>query len=163
MAEVYGASDALIGYATLAMGLAMVIGSFLVGPATRLARSVRWLALIVNGGAVLVMAGAVARARCRHYPLDRDAGADRVGRRIIHRGSGPWPRLLPPHLVGRGVTFLNMFSIGGAAVLQFASRPIYRAASAGGTPPEAYSTLFLFFPDSAYGGVSAVFPDARDT
>ena len=52
---------------------------------------------------------------------------------------------LPPHLVGRGVTFLNMFSIGGAAVLQFASRPIYRAASAGGTPPEAYSSLFLFF------------------
>ena len=52
---------------------------------------------------------------------------------------------LPPHLVGRGVTFLNMFSIGGAAVLQFASRPVYRAASAGGPPPEAYSTLFLFF------------------
>ena len=35
--------------------------------------------------------------------------------------------------------------IGRAAVLQFASRPIYRAASAGGPPPEAYSTLFLFF------------------
>ena len=57
MAEVYGASETLIGYATLAMGLAMVMGSFLVGPATRLAGSVRRLALIVNGMAVLVMAG----------------------------------------------------------------------------------------------------------
>lgn len=44
MAEVYGASETLIGYATLAMGLAMVMGSFLVGPATRLAGSVRRLA-----------------------------------------------------------------------------------------------------------------------
>ena len=145
MAEVYGASETLIGYATLAMGLAMVMGSFLVGPATRLAGSVRRLALIVNGMAVLVMAGLWLAPDAGVIPaitmlaLIGLAGASFTV--VLAHGRA----FLPPHLVGRGVTFLNMFSIGGAAVLQFASRPIYRAASAGGPPPEAYSTLFLFF------------------
>ncbi|WP_374633616.1 MFS transporter [Paracoccus sp. (in: a-proteobacteria)] len=145
MAEVYGASEDLIGYATLAMSVAMVIGSFLVGPATRLTGSVRRLALIVNGMAVLVMAGLWLAPAAGVIPsiamlaLIGLAGASFTV--ILAHGRA----FLPPHLVGRGVTFLNMFSIGGAAVLQFASRPIYRAASAGGTPPEAYSSLFLFF------------------
>jgi predicted MFS family arabinose efflux permease len=145
MAEVYGASEDLIGYATLAMSVAMVVGSFLVGPATRLAGSVRRLALIVNGMAVLVMAGLWLAPAAGVVPsiamlaLIGLAGASFTV--ILAHGRA----FLPPHLVGRGVTFLNMFSIGGAAVLQFASRPIYRAASAGGTAPEAYSSLFLFF------------------
>lgn len=145
MAEVYGASEALIGYATLGMGLAMVIGSFLVGPATRLAGSSRRLALIVNGMAVLVMAGlwlapdAGVLQSIAMLALIGLAGASFTV--VLAHGRA----FIPPHLVGRGVTFLNMFSIGGAAALQFASRPIYRAASAGGSPPEAYSTLFLFF------------------
>ena len=145
MAEVYGASETLIGYATLAMGLAMVMGSFLVGPATRLAGSVRRLALIVNGMAVLVMAGLWLAPDAGVIPaitmlaLIGLAGASFTV--VLAHGRA----FLPPHLVGRGVTFLNMFSIGGAAVLQFASRPIYRAASTGGSPPEAYSSLFLFF------------------
>ena len=145
MAEVYGASELLIGRATLAMGAAMVIGSFLVGPATRLAGSVRRLALIVNGMAVLVMAGLWLAPDAGVVPaiamlaMIGLAGASFTV--ILAHGRA----FLPPHLVGRGVTFLNMFSIGGAAVLQFASRPIYRAASATGTPTEAYSSLFLFF------------------
>lgn len=145
MAEVYDAPDVLIGHATLAMGLAMVIGSFLVGPATRLAGSARRLALIVNGMAVLVMAGLWLAPDAGILPsvamlaLIGLAGASFTV--VLAHGRA----FLPPHLVGRGVTFLNMFSIGGAAALQFASRPIYRAASTGGSPPEAYSTLFLFF------------------
>ena len=145
MAEVYGASDVLIGRATLAMSVAMVIGSFLVGPATRAAGSVRRLALMVNGMGVLVMAGlwlapdaGVVPAIAMLAMIGLTGASFTV---ILAHGRA----FLPPHLVGRGVTFLNMFSIGGAAVLQFASRPIYRAASAGGPPPDAYSTLFLFF------------------
>jgi hypothetical protein len=49
--------------------------------------------------------------------------------------------LFPPHLTGRGVTLVNMFGIGGAGLLQFASRPIH----GGGTDPDSYRALFLFF------------------
>ena len=145
MAEVYGASEALIGYATLAMGLAMVIGSFLVGPATRLAGSVRRLALIVNGMAVLVMAGLWLAPDAGVIPaitmlaLIGLAGASFTV--VLAHGRA----FLPPHLVGRGVTFLNMFSIGGVGLLQFTSRPVYLSAMNGQPPAEAYSDLFLFF------------------
>ena len=52
---------------------------------------------------------------------------------------------LPPHLVGRGITFLNMVSIGGVGIMQFASRPVYRAAEAAYPPAQAFAMLWLFF------------------
>ena len=54
-------------------------------------------------------------------------------------------RFLSPALVGRGMTLLNMASIGGVGMMQFASRPLSAAAEARYAPPEAYAMLFLFF------------------
>ena len=51
----------------------------------------------------------------------------------------------PPHLTGRGVSVHNMFSILGVAIMQFASRPVFEAASAGHSPQTAYGLLFAFF------------------
>lgn len=51
----------------------------------------------------------------------------------------------PAHLVGRGMTVLNLLSIGGIAVAQFGTAPLFRAASAGGDVTFAYGMLFLFF------------------
>ncbi len=145
LAEVYDASDQMIGQATLAMGIAMVLGSFLVGPLAGWVGSLRRTVLVFNGGAVLVMAalwlwpdlgigGSVAL-----LTLVGLSGASFT--LIMAHGRS----FLPNHLVGRGVTFLNMFSIGGAAALQFGSRPVYRAATQGQGFAEAYSDLFLFF------------------
>ena len=44
---------------------------------------------------------------------------------------------LPPHLVGRGVTLMNLFSIGGAGLAQVITGPIY---AGGGFVP-----VFLFY------------------
>ena len=52
---------------------------------------------------------------------------------------------LPPHLVGRGITLLNMTSIAGVGVMQFISRPVYQMASARHAPAGAYSYIFLLF------------------
>ncbi|WP_347267072.1 MFS transporter [Paracoccus sp. (in: a-proteobacteria)] len=145
MAEVHDASERLIGHATLAMGLAMVVASFLIGPAVRLAGSVRRLALWVNGGGVLVLAGLwLAPDASAGLSIALLAALGVVGASytlLMAHGRA----FLPPHLVGRGVTFLNLFSIGGAGIMQFGSRPVYRWAHAAGTPAEAYGTLFLFF------------------
>lgn len=145
LAEVYGASEVLIGRATLAMGIAMVLGSFLVGPLSIALRSVRRTALIFNGGAVLVMAGLwlmPAGSIGLSVILLAFVGLSGASYTLLMAHGRAF---LPPHLVGKGVTFLNMFSIGGVGVLQFTSRPVYRAAVQGQSPAHAYSDLFLFF------------------
>ncbi len=50
----------------------------------------------------------------------------------------------PAHLTGRGVTLMNLFGIGGAGIMQFASGPIY-AVSQTDTATDAYVVLFGVF------------------
>lgn len=145
LSQVFGASDQTIGHATLIMGLAMVVSNFAVGWFARLAGSPRRAALILNAGAVAILMllwglpafsltlsiallGLIAIAGAA-YPL------------LMSHGRA----FLPQHLVGQGVTFLNMFSIGGVGALQFASGPYFAQAAAAGDPAHAYSRLFLFF------------------
>ncbi len=52
-------------------------------------------------------------------------------------------RFLPPHLVGRGITLLNTFSIAGVGILQFASRPVYHGAMEAAGPMTAIARVFL--------------------
>jgi nitrate/nitrite transporter NarK len=50
----------------------------------------------------------------------------------------------PPHLVGRGVTLLNLFSLGATGVAQYASGWIHAGASR--TPAEAaFTPIFAAF------------------
>lgn len=146
LAGVFGADGAAIGRVTLLMALAMVAGNFAYGPLDRMLgskkRGVFW--------------GNAAAAAC-------------LGALALWPAAGLWPAALllaalgffgssfpaimahgraffPPHLVGRGVTFLNMFGIGGAGVLQFLSGRVQRAVDTGAAAPEtAFAALFLFF------------------
>ena len=52
---------------------------------------------------------------------------------------------LPPHLIGRGVTMLNLFSIGGVGLLQFFSGRVYRGALPAETPTDPYVAVYLLF------------------
>lgn len=145
LGQLYGADTAAIGKATLVMGLAMVAGNFLYGPADRLIGSHKW---VVFGGN-LILAVIVATLW-----LAPDAGLGRATALMAGAGffGATFPAIMahgrgffPAHMVGRGVTLLNMFSIGGVGILQFASRPVYEAAAARGTQTQAFSALFLFF------------------
>jgi nitrate/nitrite transporter NarK len=52
----------------------------------------------------------------------------------------------PPHLVGRGVTLLNLFGIGATGLTQVATGRIHAGlAAAGGGAAGPYKGLFLFF------------------
>lgn len=143
--SVFGADTALIGQATLAMGIAMIAGNFMVGPMVRLVGSLRQTILAFTFVAILVMAGLVllpgaslglAVAALAMVGL---AGAG-YALLMAHGRS-----FLPPHLLGRGVTFLNMVSVGGVGVMQFASRPVFQAAAGAYAPPQAFAMLFGFF------------------
>ena len=145
LAEVYGADAQTIGRATLAMGMAMVIGNFLVGPATRLVRGPRRMMMIATAGTMAVLAalalwpGAGLGLATALLALIGLAGTSYAVQMTHARP------FLPPHLIGRGVTFLNMISIAGVGAMQFASRPVYRWAAEGRSPDQVFSLIFLFF------------------
>lgn len=143
--QVHGADATQIGRVTLAMGLAMVAGSFAVGPAARLAGSARHATMLFS--AVMIVTLAVMW-QAPALPLPT------VTALLVVLGffGSAYPLLmahgrsfLPPHLVGRGMTFLNMISIGGVGVMQFASRPVYAAAQGAYAPAQAFAMLWLFF------------------
>jgi predicted MFS family arabinose efflux permease len=143
--QVHGADATQIGRVTLAMGLAMVAGSFAVGPAARLAGSARRATMLFS--AVMIVTLAVMW-QAPALPLPA------VTALLVVLGffGSAYPLLmahgrsfLPPHLVGRGMTFLNMISIGGVGVMQFASRPVYAAAQGAYAPAQAFAMLWLFF------------------
>ena len=144
--QVHGADATQIGRVTLAMGLAMVAGSFAVGPAARLAGSARRATMLFSA-VMIVMLAVMWQAPA--LPLSA------VTALLVVLGffGSAYPLLmahgrsfLPPHLVGRGLTFLNMISIGGVGVMQFASRPVYAAAQGAYAPAQAFAMLWLFFP-----------------
>jgi nitrate/nitrite transporter NarK len=140
--DLYGADAGTIGWLTLAMGLAMVAGNFAYGPADRLLGTRKW---VVWTGNALVLAALLWLAADPSAGLGQAtlllAGAGFCGSAfamIMAHGRA----FFPPHLTGRGVTLVNMFGIGGAGVMQFASRPIHGAFA---DPAQAYRALFLFF------------------
>ncbi|WP_199260071.1 MFS transporter [Paracoccus binzhouensis] len=145
LAEVFGASDYRIGWVTLGMGLAMVTANLSVGRVVRLIGSDKrtsvantlllcavlatlWLA----PGASLWLSSVLLVMVCisdSSYSLIMSHG------RVY----------LPHHLVGRGITFMNMVSISGVGIMQFLSRPVYLQTSATHPPAQAYGYIFLFF------------------
>ncbi|WP_136636824.1 MFS transporter [Pseudooceanicola onchidii] len=124
-AETYGADARMIGYATLIMASAMIFGTFVYGPLDRIFGTrkwinvggatigislVTWLALMPPQGLWTAAAlFAVIGLMLSNYPM------------LMAHGRA----FLPPHLVGRGVTLMNLFSIGGAGLAQVITGPLY--------------------------------------
>ena len=69
---------------------------------------------------------------------------------------------LPPHLIGRGVTTLNLFSIGGVGVLQFASGRVFRAYDGTADPVLPYVMVFALLTTCLIAGL-LVYLFSRDT
>jgi len=143
--DVYGADTLKIGTATLVMGLAMVVGNFAMGPLDRLTGSRKWgvvagVFLSVICLAVLVLWPDIGQWSAIWFLAGHGMFGATFGGIMSHGRS-----FLPPHLIGRGVSFINMFAIGGAGILQFASRPVYRIASEAGDPVHTFRMVFLTF------------------
>lgn len=158
---VYHADAAGIGRATLVMGLAMVLGNFVHGPMDRLFGSRKYGVIFAVALSALCL-GALAAVP--------DAGL--LTSTLLLAGHGffgaTYPAImahgrsfLPPHLVGRGMSFINMFSVGGAGLMQFASRPAYQMFSASGDPAATFRFMFLFFLVPLVSGL-AIYLFSRD-
>lgn len=161
LSEVYGADTAAIGTATLWMALAMIAGSIVYGPLDRALPSRKWLNL---GGGILVMAAMLVLAIWPSSSL-----ALTTAMLVLCGFAGMnYPILMaharqffPPRLVGRGVTLLNFFSIGGVGVIQWTTAALIRDETIRETPIAAFQTLFWFYA-IVLGIVLAVYLAARE-
>ncbi|MBM1308886.1 MFS transporter [Sulfitobacter mediterraneus] len=153
LADVFGAGTSTVGQASLLMGIAMVVGALAYGPADRLLPSRKWM--IVAGTVITLVASAVLIAQpAQSLALSVTMLC------IIGFFSATYPVImahgrsfLPPHLIGRGVTMLNLFSIGGVGIAQFFSGKVYSAALPGATTTASpYVAVYVLFAGSlAFG------------
>lgn len=145
LADVFVISNEMIGMATLIMGFAMILGSILYGPLDRVVPSKKKIILIGNlmcslscfslfifpGNSLVV--SIVLLAMVGFFGSSFAV--------IIGHGRD----FIPPHLIGRGVTLLNLFGIGGAGLLQAWSGKIFAKYSLETSLVVSYQVIFLFF------------------
>ena len=144
MADVFDADVRTIGRVTFVMGAAMIVGSFMFGPLERLFQSRKWVIFAGNASGVFALVALMVLP-------NQSVFFGTLMLAIIGISGSTFAVLIahakaffPPHLTGRGVTLMNLFGIGGAGIMQFASGPIY-AASKTNTPTDAYVVLFAVF------------------
>ncbi|MCB1355677.1 MAG: MFS transporter [Maritimibacter sp.] len=143
--DVYGLDAGGIGLVTLAMGLAMILGTFAYGPLDRILGTRKWVIVAGNACAVAAMftlwafpaPGVVAVT-----VMVAATGFFGAGFPLIMAHARAW---FPPHLTGRGVTFMNLLGISGVGLFQFTSSWVYEGAKVAGDPVAGYRAVFLFF------------------
>lgn len=146
LSDVYGSDAGAIGTAALVMGIAMVVGNFAYGPLDRIFGTRKWVVFwgnLAGAGAVFLLLLYPAQSLWMSVTLLAAIGffGSSFAMLIAHSRS-----LFPAHLMGRGVTLMNLFGIGGAGIMQSLSGRVHNAAMVGATDAaQAYQTLFGFF------------------
>ena len=145
LADVFGADTATIGRATLIMGLAMIAGTLAYGPLDKALRSRKWM---IAGGSFAALIAAVVLI----IIPSQSAGLSIAMMCAIGFFGATYPVImahgrsfLPPHLIGRGVTMLNLFSIGGVGLLQFLSGNVFSSAVPAATASDPFVAVFTLF------------------
>ena len=159
-AEVHQATAAQIGALSLVMGLAMVAGNIAYGVLDRVFGTRKWL---VFWGNALVMLSFLALwwwpGASGTPVMAQVAGIGFFGAAfpmVMAHGRA----FLPQHMMGRGVTLINLFGIGAAALMQVATGRLHAAA----TPDPAtlpFQAVFLFYAVIVAAGL-AVYLTAED-
>ncbi|RPE63128.1 MFS transporter [Pacificibacter maritimus] len=150
LSDIYGLGSDAIGQVTFFMALSMILGALVFGPLDRLIESRKTIVLGATGislGFIAVLwAGVGSQSIVMITVLLIGIGFfGSAYSQIMNHGRS----VLPAHLTGRGVTLINLFSIGGAGVGQFATAQVFAVApqSPAATPYGAvfatYSILLL--------------------
>jgi MFS family permease len=144
LADVFGADSLAIGDATVLMAISMAGGAFVYGPLDQFFGTRKWVAVAGVGMSLLALLAlgflpdtSVALATI-FFIVIGVSGAS-YGLLMAHARA-----FLPPHLVGRGVTLMNFFVIGGAGVMQFATGAVVAGRTVPGDSAAAYAALFFF-------------------
>tara|TARA_R110002110_G_scaffold40504_17_gene129527 strand:+ start:632 stop:1810 length:1179 start_codon:yes stop_codon:yes gene_type:complete len=145
LTDVFAADTTLVGQASLFMGLAMVTGALAYGAADKHFPSRKWMiagGTAVTLGAAMILIAMPTTSLILSVTLMCIIGFFGATYPVIMAHGRSF---LPPHLIGRGVTMLNLFSIGGVGVAQFISGRVYRAALPPASPEAPYVAVFVLF------------------
>jgi MFS family permease len=146
--------DGNLAFATTAMSLSMIAGTFAYGPMDRIFGTRKWIIFI---GSSICLASILSLAL-----MDQITFGISVSLFCILGFFGmSYPLMIahgrsfsPEHLTGRCVTLLNMFAIGGAGLFQFLSGRIFRfTLETEGLSSVAYTSIFLFYAASLFIGL----------
>ena len=143
---VHGLGPIERGNAVMAMVIAMIAGAFVYGPLDRIFGTRKWV--IVAGTVVTVAALAVLALAPGLGVTSAAAAFAAIGGFGMTYGvvMAHARAFLPEHVLGRGLSLMNMCMIGGAALLQPLSGRMVAALEAGGTGAEQiYAKLFGAF------------------
>lgn len=143
--DVYAADTLAIGNITFFMALAMVAGNFAYGPLDTFFGTRKWVG--VGGTAI----GLAALGFLALNPVT-DTTIVTMALVVIGLAGGAYGLLMaharaffPQHLVGRGVTLMNFFTIGGVGIMQFATGAVVSSAADAHDPAGPYVALFGFY------------------
>ncbi|MFD1883771.1 MFS transporter [Paracoccus pacificus] len=143
--DVFGMGTEGIGQVTLAMGIALIVGTFLYDPVDRLTGSRRRTIVLGTGMQLAALLGLCLWPGGGIWPAAILLAATSFFGASYPAIMAHGRTALPPHLIGRGVTLINMFGVGGAGLMQFASRPVYAGAVSPEMPAFAYVAVFALF------------------
>lgn len=146
LTEVHGLSAIGRGNGALAMGAAMIAGAFIYVPIEKWLGHPKPAALMGAALSTAMFALLWLNPRAELVPA-------LVMLMIIGCFGSTYSilmshgrRFIPDHLMGRGVTFLNFLSIGGAGVIQvYSGRLIGAARGAGLDPADSFARMHLIF------------------
>ncbi len=142
--DVFAADAAQIGRVSLVMGLAMVAGNFAYAVFDRIFGTRKWVVLTGNLCAAACLLALWAMPTLGGWPnIALLAGVGLFGASfpmVLAHGRA----FVPAHLMGRGVTLLNLFGIGFIGIAQIATGRLH-AALPSDPPQTAYAAIFLFF------------------
>lgn len=159
--DVFGLDTGQIGQATLIMGAAMIAGTFAYGPLDRVLGSRKWVVFGGNLGGALALGLLVLW-------IDLGVWSSVALMAAIGFLGASFPVIMahgrafiPAHLVGRGVTLLNLFGIGGVGLMQFVTGRLHESyAAAGSAAP--YTAIVTFFAVSLAAGL-VIYLFSRDS
>lgn len=147
LSDLYGLDAEGIGRVTFFMALSMIAGALAFGPMDRIIRSRKHIVLIGTllalGCLVWLWLGAGTQSVWHISALLVGIGffGSAYGQ-IMNHGR----MLMPAHLTGRGVSLINLFSIGGVGVSQIATARLFRATlTDDATTYQGYTSVFAFF------------------
>jgi nitrate/nitrite transporter NarK len=144
--DVFGSTIAQVGTVTTIMALAMIAGNFFYGPLDRLFGTRKWVIFFGNlSGAALCITLYLFGGNSYWTAVSIMAGIGFFGASfpiLVAHGRS----FFPEHLMGRGVTLINLFGIGGVGVMQNLSARIYDAKIMdAATPIVSYNAVVLLF------------------
>ena len=144
LVDTFGANTTQVGNASMMMSLAIIAGTFVYGPLDRVFGSRKW---VIFAGNVIVLSALIALLLSGHLSFTWAVTLFTV----IGFFGMSFPMIVahgrafaPPHIAGRGVTLMNLFSISGVGFFQVLSGKIQAAEIALGiTGAARYSNILL--------------------